>query len=151
MEPYFFCLPRITPWSFIKRNVRSQFNRVFFTLGFWLLLFHFNSYLLYSTPPNHIISVWNKFLDEACHLQKLHIAHHVIPNNSLSCSLHGFCDTSEFVHASGVYLCCIHHDNSIIVHFLSAKTQLAPVKKLSITRLEPCGASLLSKLMKYVL
>ena len=94
----------------------------------------------------------------------------------LSTSLHGFCDSSSQVYCGMVYirmeitlgirvsfLCAssqvycgmvyirVEITLGIRVSFLYAKTKVAPLKKLSIPRLELLGCDLLSKILKDVL
>ena len=68
----------------------------------------------------------------------------------LSVSLHGFCDNSSQVHCGMV---CIRVETTlgIRVSFLCAKTKKAPLKKLSIPRLELLGCVLLSKVLNDLL
>lgn len=64
--------------------------------------------------------------------------------------LHIFCDASEHAYAAVAYVRVL---NAHCIHcsLLVAKTKLAPINQLSISRLELCGALLLSKLAKTLL
>ncbi|GFX76450.1 integrase catalytic domain-containing protein [Trichonephila clavipes] len=64
--------------------------------------------------------------------------------------LHGFADASSLAYAAAIY-CRQKHNSKIKVQLLVSKTKVAPVKQVSIPRLELCGAHLLSKLFKSVL
>ncbi|GFT45017.1 integrase catalytic domain-containing protein [Trichonephila clavipes] len=64
--------------------------------------------------------------------------------------LHGFADASSLAYAAAIY-CRQKHNGKIKVQLLVSKTKVAPVKQVSIPRLELCGAHLLSKLFKSVL
>ncbi|GFU82451.1 putative gag-pol protein [Trichonephila clavipes] len=64
--------------------------------------------------------------------------------------LHGFADASSLAYATAIY-CWHKHNGKIKVQLLVSKTKVAPVKQVSIPRLELCGAHLLSKLFKSVL
>lgn len=58
--------------------------------------------------------------------------------------LHGFCDASEQAYATVLYLRMMSADGIIEISLVESKTKVAPIKKLTIPRLELCGAHLLS-------
>ena len=58
--------------------------------------------------------------------------------------LHGFSDASQDAYAGVVYLRMQDADGGVHVALVSSKTKVAPIKHLSIPRLELCGAQLLS-------
>ena len=60
----------------------------------------------------------------------------------------GFCDASEKAYAAVVYL--RRGETEARVHFLAAKTRVAPTKELTIPRLELMSALLLAKLCQTV-
>ena len=62
--------------------------------------------------------------------------------------LHGFCDTSESAYAGVVYIRAMNVDSAINhTALVIAKMKVAPIKRLSIPRLELCGALLVTKLL----
>lgn len=60
-----------------------------------------------------------------------------------SIELHDFSDASEQAYAAVVYLQIECTDGSTQVALISSKTKVAPIKRLTILRLELCGAQLL--------
>ena len=64
--------------------------------------------------------------------------------------LHGFCDASKLAYASVVYARVVDADGRIHVTLITAKTKVAPIKTVSVPRLELCGAVLLAKLLSEV-
>ena len=64
--------------------------------------------------------------------------------------MHGFSDVSEQAYAAAIYLRTIYHDGSITTRLVTAKAQVAPIKKQSIPRLELLGALILSRLANTV-
>ncbi|XP_062533921.1 uncharacterized protein LOC134202933 [Armigeres subalbatus] len=64
--------------------------------------------------------------------------------------LHGFSDASEEAYAAVIYLRSVDSNGEINVTLLAAKTKVAPVRQVSIPRLELNAAELLAKLMKHV-
>ena len=64
--------------------------------------------------------------------------------------LHGFCDMSELAYAEVVYFYLMDAAGSIHTLLVITKTKIAPIKRLTISRLELCGAHLLSHFKTYV-
>ncbi|KRX36007.1 hypothetical protein T05_7611 [Trichinella murrelli] len=63
--------------------------------------------------------------------------------------LHGFADASGSAHGAVVYL-RLHENGKVEVRFLAAKSRVAPIKKLSLPRLELMAALLCARLVAYV-
>ena len=59
--------------------------------------------------------------------------------------VHGFADASKFAYGAVIYLRLIQNQN-VLVTLQVAKTRVAPLKTLSISRLELCAALLLARL-----
>lgn len=64
--------------------------------------------------------------------------------------LYGFSDASNMAYAAVVYSRVIDEAGDIHVRLLSAKTRVAPVKTISVPRLELCGAVILTRLLKEI-
>ena len=63
---------------------------------------------------------------------------------------HGFSDASEKAYSAVVYVRTMYHDHPPVVSLVASKTKVAPLKPLTIPRLELCGETLLSKLLTSV-
>ncbi|XP_049887028.1 uncharacterized protein LOC126381618 [Pectinophora gossypiella] len=64
--------------------------------------------------------------------------------------LHGFSDASNVAYAAVVYARIIDADGNIHTQLVTAKTKVAPIKQVSVPRLELCGAVLVAKLLEEV-
>lgn len=68
----------------------------------------------------------------------------------MSIQLHGFSDASESAYVAVVYLRLTDTRGGVHISLVASKTKVALIKRLSIPRLELCGAYILSKLLEYV-
>ena len=68
----------------------------------------------------------------------------------VSIQIHGFSDASEKAYSAVIYLRSTYKHQPPLVSLVSAKTKVAPLKSMSVPRLEFCGAQLLSKLISNV-
>ena len=100
--------------------------------------------------PKPILTVWQRWRKELPVLQERHIQRSYFPKdfNVASIELHGFSDASESAYAGVIY---IRATDSLSSHvhtaLVMAKTKVAPIKRLSVPRLELCGALLITKLL----
>ena len=68
----------------------------------------------------------------------------------VSTELHKFCDDSEAAYSGVIYLRAVDTKGDVHVSLVIAKTKVAPLKRLSIPRLELCSTGLLFKLLSHV-
>ena len=64
--------------------------------------------------------------------------------------LHGFSDASEMAYAAVAYFHAITIDSDKYVSLITSKTKVAPIKRMSIPRLELCGALVLARLLNHL-
>lgn len=146
-----------------KRNMLSELARVFDPLGFLAPITFFTKNLIQQLwylglkwdqqPPAEITAVWAKYKHELPLLANLEIPRNLFDacdKTSSIFELHGFCDASEKGYAAVIFLRVIE-GSAVSTRFITAKTKVAPSKKLTIPRLELCAAVLLSKLLAYIL
>ena len=102
-------------------------------------------------PPN-IHDTWLQWRSELKLLSDKHLPLCHFPDavNVVSVELHGFCDASEHAYAGVVYLGTIDSTRGIHLSIVTSKTKVALIKRLTIPRLELCGASLLAQLLHHV-
>ncbi|GFW64664.1 DUF1758 domain-containing protein [Trichonephila clavipes] len=95
--------------------------------------------------PSSILENWNKFTKESKYLNSISIPRFMGIDQNSDIILHGFCDASTKAYAAVVYL-----KSKQEIHLVSAKTRVAPIKQLTIPRLELCGALLLAELISVI-
>ena len=66
-----------------------------------------------------------------------------------SIELHGFCDASEDAYAGVVYFRVQDMCGNVYISLVTSETKVAPIKRLTIPRLELCGAQLLAQLLHH--
>ncbi|XP_041452005.1 uncharacterized protein LOC121405395 [Drosophila obscura] len=83
-------------------------------------------------------------------IQQIHIPRwiHVCPTAKVQ--IHGFCDASQRAYGAAIYV-RVERPNGIFCSLLTAKTRVAPVRTISLPRLELCGAVLLAELSAAIL
>lgn len=100
--------------------------------------------------PANVEADWIKFRDQLADCNKIKIPRWVrFSSQCQSTSLHGFADASEEVYAAVVSL-CTRFDNNIHISLITAKTKVAPLKKITIPHLKLSTAKLLAQLIKRV-
>ncbi|XP_071640001.1 uncharacterized protein [Temnothorax longispinosus] len=144
-----------------KRTVLSLTAQLFDPLG-WLApvvirakLFIQTAWMQgfdWDTPmPAEDADRWRDFHKELPVLENVRIPRwmkHGPPGSLLE--LHGFADASERAYAAVLYLRA-ETENGIVTTLVCAKTKVAPLKKISLARLELCAADLLTRLTEHTL
>lgn len=145
-----------------KRSILSEIARIYDPLGFLcpltFLAKRIIQHLWYlgldwdDDPPEDVVDKWNAFKSTLHLISNLSIPRCLRPEDSfVSCQLHAFCDASTAGYAGVVYYRFEDVEGNVKVYFVTAKSRVAPLKPLSIPRLELCAAVLLSDLVDFVL
>ena len=102
--------------------------------------------------PDVIYREWSLWQSQLKHLACVHIPRYYFPKDVTvsHIQLHGFSDASENAYAAVVYIRATDGNGRNHVSLVSAKTKVSPIKRLTIPRLELCGAHLLAKLLELV-
>ena len=95
-----------------------------------------------------ICLIWNDILNDLEYLGCVRVERFVcMPGEYFQ--LHGFCDSSKQAYCAAVYFRVVD-SAGVKVRLVSSKTKVAPLKELSIPRLELLACVLLSELIKSV-
>lgn len=90
--------------------------------------------------PQDILSSWEKFVLSLANLNSFRIPRHVLCDSPKQTELHIFSDASQTAYGACAYIRTCDSGNHVTVKLLCSKTRVAPVKPVSIPRLELCGA-----------
>ncbi|UYV74002.1 hypothetical protein LAZ67_11001790 [Cordylochernes scorpioides] len=140
-----------------KRSLLSLIARIYDPLG-WMaplvIIFKIMLQKLWAKGcnwderlPECIQRQWTGIEGDINQLNKISIPRYIPCRNSfLTLELHGFCDSSEKAYAAVICVKFCKHDGSIDISLIASKTKVAPIKALSLPRLELCSALLLANL-----
>ena len=142
-----------------KRGVASDTAKSFDVLG-WLSPFMLHMKVLFQQMWKENIG-WDDPLNETLTAQHLWwrnelplLKSFTIPRcyypggKPQHTEMHGFSDASEAAYSAVVYVRASYSDGSFSSMLVVAKTKVSPLKRVSITRLELCGAVLLTELLE---
>lgn len=144
-----------------KRNIISDIARLFDPLGWvaptviiakvmiqklWLIGINWD-----EEVPRNLLQEWCTYRDELSTLSNVRVPRWMgLQQSNKTLELHGFSDASKTAYAAVVYIRVVDEADNITVALVTAKTKVAPIKQVSIPRLELCGAVLLARLLDEV-
>ena len=99
-----------------------------------------------ESVPQHIYSAWQSFIQNLSLLQSFEVPRFCLVPHLVSLQIHAFCDASLRAYGCCFYARCVDSWNTVSIQLLTAKSRVAPTKKLSLPKLELCGALILAKL-----
>lgn len=101
--------------------------------------------------PGDILKDWLSYRRDLIHLTSYKLPRWIeTSRDNVHIELQGFSDASNVAYAAVVYVRTIACNGKVHVNLVASKSRIAPVKQVSIPRLELCGAVLLSKLLKEI-
>lgn len=149
-----------TKMKITKRSVLSLISQIYDPLGLvgpacikakivlqqlWRLKIGWDESL-----PNDLHTIWRSYYDQLSRINDIFIPRVVVCANPVKVELHGFCDASESAYGACVYVKSSTSDNENVVKLLCAKSRVAPLKTLTLPKLELCGALLLARLVQKI-
>ncbi|XP_008179517.1 uncharacterized protein LOC103308231 [Acyrthosiphon pisum] len=146
------------PVKYSKRAILSEVARIYDPLGLLspvttdlkrLMKYLWLVEVGWDEPiPEEAATAWKKYHQELPVLATLKIPR-LVTHTRASYELHGFSDSSEAAYAAAVYI-RVTSESQTNCHLLMGKSKIAPASKVSVPRLELCGAWLLARLINYV-
>ena len=144
-----------------KRSILSTISTLFDPLGLlspitikakiliqelWAIKLDWDDHL-----PMMVTNKWTTFLNTLQEMTHLTFPRWLGCKSTDKIEIHGFCDASQQAAAAAVYLRSTDSNGIISINLVASKTKVAPLKKLTIPRLELSGAVLLAKLSSHIL
>lgn len=143
-----------------KRSILSEIAKLYDPLG-WLApcvckakmlmqdIWRLPNSFTWDTPvPEHIATKWQTIYLQLCLPIPVHVPRWIGMSDDVAhIEIHGFSDASNLAYAATVYIVIQYQDSHRVSNLLASKTKLAPIKTVSIPRLELCGALLLTRLI----
>lgn len=146
--------------SCTKRSILSTVARLWDVLGLVAPVVLFAKLLIKElwklntdwdeTPPDSIVLLFQKFKEQLPLLSSLKLPRHVAVTMGCVTNIVGFADASMSAYGCAIYLHVTDANGNTHVNLVCAKSKVAPVKVVSLARLELCAAVLLSNLIKLV-
>lgn len=152
----FCCALRLDPTPvFTKRGILSLVARIFDPLGFFapstflaksIMQRTWCGGLSWDAPlPEDIQGEWAAFVADLSSLLTIRVPRYINSRNGAPCLLLGFCDASQLGYAAVVYARMIDAPVDNCIFLLGSKTKLAPLKSLTVPRLELNATVLLAR------
>jgi hypothetical protein len=98
--------------------------------------------------PVHLQEEWNQLHYTIPDLSQIKNNRKFVCSNATNTHVHGFCDSSERAYGACLYIRSTNKNNETFCELLCSTSNVAPLKQLTIPRLELCAAVLLAKLYK---
>ncbi|KAL1447023.1 hypothetical protein WDU94_001902 [Cyamophila willieti] len=159
-EDKFFFTVNIQDTRCTKRNILSTAARIFDVLSLispitilvkllikelWLAKIDWD-----KKAPASVEEKWIRFIADLPLLCQFQVPRHLIARDT-ELSVIGFCDASEKAIGACIYVQVVSSTFEISSRLLCAKSKVAPVKYVTIPRLELCSSLLIFKLMSFIL
>ncbi|XP_018372395.1 PREDICTED: uncharacterized protein LOC108767167, partial [Trachymyrmex cornetzi] len=104
-----------------------------------------------ESVPQSIHTAWLEFVQQLGIISQISFDRKLVTDNYRDVQVHGFCDASNKGYGACIYVRSLGKDRNTTVRLLCAKSRVAPLKNVTIPRLELCGALLLARLYRELL
>ncbi|XP_044582954.1 uncharacterized protein LOC123263974 [Cotesia glomerata] len=141
-----------------KRTILSDIAKIFDPIGIlgpivlaaktiiqecWKLKVHWD-----EAVPQELHLHWCKFAEQLPLIKDFSIERNILLPNPTDIQLHGFCDASKVGYGACIYIRSVNKRGNVLTKLVCSKSRVAPIKDVTIPKLELCGALLLAKLYK---
>jgi len=101
--------------------------------------------------PSSMSNRWTAFVEQLKKMPSLSFPRWLGYKSDHHIELHGFCDASQQAMSAVIYLRSTSTEGEVQTNIICSKTKVAPLKRLTIPRLELSGAVLLTKLTSHII
>lgn len=105
----------------------------------------------YDPLPSSMSNRWTAFVEQLKEMPSISFPRWLGYKSDHQIKLHGFCDASQQAMSAVIYLRSISTEGEVHTNIICSKTKVAPLKRLTIPRLELSGAVLLTKLTSHII
>lgn len=150
----------IPPTNITKRTVVSAIAKLFDPIGLLAPIIVRGKSLIqdlwriridWDEPmPADFVQRWIEYNDSLSIIEQITVPRWLNTRNGSEIQLHGFADASSIAYGATIYIRVIAPNGEPSCFLLGCKTRIAPVKTITIPRLELCAAELLARYMLYV-
>lgn len=102
----------------------------------------------WDTPlDDELKKLWYKLIENIETISQIRIPRWIYSSTTQKViQLHGYADASSLCYGAVLYMRVIDENNSVSIRLITSKSRVAPLKKITLPRLELMGALLLSRL-----
>ncbi|XP_039303445.1 uncharacterized protein LOC113004455 [Solenopsis invicta] len=143
-----------------KRSILSEIARIFDPLGLLGPVVLYAKKLMQDvwkckldwdeSVPQSVYTEWLDFVGQLETIDQISIDRRFLIDDYQGIQIHGFCDASGVAYGACLYIRSAGKDGNVVIKLLCAKSRVAPLKVITIPRLELCGALLLARLYSEV-
>ncbi|XP_055944628.1 uncharacterized protein LOC129975590 [Argiope bruennichi] len=143
----------------IKRYILSKCHKIFDPMGITTPITLIPKTLLQETwkikanwddiLPEEIVHKFQKWNRQLLQLNKLEIPRGIQGHKNSKHSLHVFCDASQQAYATYIFLRSVNQQG-VTCHLVAARSRIAPLKSISISRLELLGCCIDLRFVKTI-
>lgn len=145
-----------------KRELLSEVSQLFDPLG-WISPVTIKAKIMFQKlwltkttwndpVPKEVDEEWKLYKRQLPVLQNIKIPRWInySPQQAATTEIHGFSDASTQAFSAVVYTKTTDVKGNAQINLITSKTRVAPIKQITLPRLELCGATLLAKLIQQV-
>ncbi|XP_011859379.1 PREDICTED: uncharacterized protein LOC105556878 [Vollenhovia emeryi] len=153
---YYSARPIKTTERWTKRSILSEIAKIFDPIGLLGPIILYAKKLMQDiwrcdlqwdeSVPQDIYTEWTTFTRQLGSMDRVSFDRRLLIDDHCDVQIHGFCDASNVGYGACLYVRSRGRNEDTLVRLLCAKSRVAPLKTITIPRLELGGALLLARL-----